>query len=227
MARLSPLYDGVVRLFTRETAWRHALVAQVAPRSGDRILDVGCGTGSLAVLLKLAEPKAQIVGLDPDPAILARAEAKARAAGAVIEWRQGFARDSAWQGDTFDKAVSSLVFHQVPMPEKQAGIRAMIDAVRPGGEVHIADFARQRSRLMCVLFDAIGWVDGRENIRANAAGAIESILGAVSPDAAVPTRSFKTPLGEISLFRLTKNTGQAVIDALDPIAATRTIRWSL
>lgn len=201
-AALSPLYDGVVRLLTREHRWRSALVEQIAPRDGDTILDVGCGTGSLAILLKRSAPGARIVGLDPDADILARAEAKAKAAGVEIEWRRGFASDAAGAGGAFDKTVSSLVFHQVPMAGKTAGIAAMIEATRPGGEIHIADFARQRSRLMRTLFGIVGRFDGIENTSANAEGAIERLLAETSPAAAVPTRTFGTPLGEISLFRL-------------------------
>ena len=203
-AALSPLYDGVVRLLTREHRWRSALVEQVAPKDGETILDVGCGTGSLAILLKQAAPGARIVGLDPDADILARADAKAKAAGVEIEWRQGFASDAARTGGPFDKTISSLVFHQVPPAGKAAGIAAMIRATRPGGALHVADFARQRSRLMRTLFGIVGRFDGIENTRANADGAIERLLAGASPAAAVPTRTFRTPLGEISLFRLEK-----------------------
>ena len=89
------------------------------------------------------------------------------------------------------------------MAEKEAGIHAMVAAIRQlGGEVHIADFARQRSRLIRTLLVAVGWVDGRENTRANANGAIEAILGSVSQAAADPIRSLGTPFGEMSLFKL-------------------------
>lgn len=198
---LTPLYDGLLRL-SGERIWRDALVDQIAPGAGDRILDVGCGTGTLAILLKQAAPGARIVGLEPDPQVLARAAAKARAAGVEIEWRQGYARDAAALGLVFDKAVSSLVFHQVPVAEKEAGIRAMAAAVRPGGEVHIADFARQRTKLMRTLFGIVGRVDGAEHTRPNAEGALERILAALAPHAARPTKIVRTPFGEISLFLL-------------------------
>lgn len=110
---LTGAYDVALRLLTREGVWRAALLAQVAPRNGDAVLDVGCGTGSFAILLKNAAPGARICGLDPDPAVLDRAAQKAANAGVDIEWRQGFARDAAFHG-TFNKVVSSLVFHQVP-----------------------------------------------------------------------------------------------------------------
>ncbi len=208
---LTPLYDGTVRLLTRERRWRGAFLAQISTGAGETILDVGCGTGSLAILMKRAAPQARVVGLDPDPEILARAQAKAEAAGVEIEWRRGFARDAASLDLQVDKAVSSLVFHQVPTAEKRAGIAAMIDAVRPGGEVHIADFARQRRWLMRTLFSVVGLVDGRANTRPNALGALEDILGGTDPLAGEANGRFATPLGEISLFSLHKGSDDAAL----------------
>lgn len=202
---LTPAYDAVVRLLTREERWRGAFLRQIAPVAGDNILDVGCGTGSLAILMKQAAPGARIVGLDPDADVLARAATKAAKAGVEIEWRQGFAGDAAALGERFDKAVSSLVFHQVPLAGKVSGVASMVDAVRPGGEVHIADFARQRSRTMRALFGLVGRLDGVENTRPNADGAIERILGDISTEAAEPTQRVATPLGEISLFLLRRS----------------------
>src|SRR3546814_5869508 len=75
--------------------------------------------------------------------VLHRAEAKARKADVEIEWRQGFASDAATLGVRFDKTVTSLVFHQVPIAGKRSGVAAMAAALQPGGELHIADYAAQ------------------------------------------------------------------------------------
>lgn len=223
---LTPAYDAAIALLTRERAWRAALLAQVAPRTGERILDVGCGTGSLAIALKRNVPGIMMVGLDPDPAVLTIARAKAQAAGVAIEWRQGFARDAAAQGMAFDKTVSSLVFHQVHFEEKRAGIGAMIDAVGEGGEIHLADYACQHGHLMRRLFGLIQLLDGRENTQPNADGAIERLLAERYPEAGSPTARFRTPTGEISLFRLAK----ASKNPLDLVAGTgpttTATRWS-
>lgn len=195
-------YDLAIRLLTREKTWRTALLEQLAPGSDDVILDVGCGTGTIALLIKEAVPSARVVGLDPDPAVLEIAAAKAGAAGIEIEWRQAFAHEADRYGGPYTKAVSSLVFHQVPMEEKRRGIEAMIRAVRSGGEVHIADYARQRSALMRTLFGLVQRLDGFENTEPNARGAIEAILADFEPDSGLPRRVVRTPTGEISLFRL-------------------------
>ena len=73
--------DIGVALLTRESVWRNELLRRLSPVSGNSILDVGCGPGSLAILLKLAAPGARILGLDPDPEALAIAKRKAEAAG--------------------------------------------------------------------------------------------------------------------------------------------------
>ena len=204
-AALTPLYDAVLRFATREAVWRSALVLQIGPKTGETIVDVGCGTGTLAVMLMRCAPGARVVGIDPDPVVLEIAARKAREAGVDVEWRRGYARDAALLGaGAADKIVSSLVLHQVPTPEKAAAVAAMFDAVRPGGEIHIADYARQTgaSRL---LFTIIGLVDGFANTRPNADGALEELLLAST---GLPVRARQvvpTVTGAISLFACTRS----------------------
>ena len=203
-AGLTPAYDLMIRLVTRERRWRALLLRQLAPKPGETILDVGCGTGTFAILAKQATPGARIVGLDPDPEVLKRAKDKAERAGVDIEWRIGLASDAARYAGEFDKAVSSLVFHQVPVTEKSAGLAAMMTAVRTGGEIHIADYCRQPDWLMRQLFRSIQLLDGPVNTGANADGAIEELLAIHAGRPVAPRALVKTPTGAISLFRLKK-----------------------
>ncbi len=200
---LTDSYDRAICLWTRENVWRTALLDQVAPRGGEVILDVGCGTGTFAIMLKQSAPEARIIGLDPDPKILAIAAAKAEHSGVEVEWRQGFARDAAAFSGSLDKAVSSLVFHQVPPAEKRAGLAAMLAAVSPAGDVHVADYAWQRSWLMRLLFRlTVQRIDGVTDTQPNADGALESILGELSGTAVQARRVVPTMTGAISLFTI-------------------------
>ena len=208
--RLTPLYDRMVRLATREATWRGAFVDQISPAAGETIIDVGCGTGTLAVLLKRRAPGARVIGFDPDPEALAIAAEKAARADVAIEWRRGFARDAAdvLGPGLADKAVSSLVFHQVPVADKRKGLAAMFSAVRPGGRVHVADYARQSGWLMRSLFTMIGRLDGFENTRPNAEGLLERLLAELAGATVEPRLLVPTPTGTISLFACSRAAGQ-------------------
>lgn len=196
-------YDRVIRIWTREQVWRPALLDQVGPRDGETILDVGCGTGTFAIMLKQAAPSARVIGLDPDPQILAIAAAKADRLGADIEWRQGFARDAAAFDGGIDKVVSSLVFHQVALVEKRAGLAAMLAAAKPGGHIHVADYARQQNFLMRLLFHlTVQRIDGVTDTQPNADGALETILEELSGGPVRPERIVPTMTGAISLFTI-------------------------
>ena len=145
------LYDFLVAVLARESRWRPALVRQIAPTAEDAMADIGCGTGSLMALISRTAPPAVLIGIDPDPAILERARRKTEAAGATVELKVGYARDAAalLDGRGINKIVSSLVFHQVPMAEKRAGLAAMRTALVPNGELHVADYAASSARRSC------------------------------------------------------------------------------
>lgn len=110
-------YDAAVALMTREKRWRSDLLRLAAPQPGERIVDIGCGTGTFAIALKGAAPESDILAVDPDPAILEIARTKADAAGAEIGWFEamGDELDGIDALRQCDKIVSSLVLHQCPM----------------------------------------------------------------------------------------------------------------
>ncbi|MGE0531827.1 MAG: class I SAM-dependent methyltransferase [Hyphomonadaceae bacterium] len=197
----TPFYDFAIAILTRERRWRSALLRETAPQAGDRILDVGCGTGTFAVMLKRHEPGAHVVGLDPDADVLARARAKAAKEKAEVTFRQGFARDAGAEAASFTKVVSSLVFHQVPLEEKRAGLVAIGRALRPGGTLHIADYGLQRTPLMRAAFRQIQKLDGFDNTEPNARGVLPELMREVGFAAVEETEVISTVTGSISLYR--------------------------
>lgn len=198
------VYDRGVALLTRESVWRSALLDLLAPAAGETILDVGCGTGSLAILLKQRQPQARVIGLDPDPEALKIAAGKAEQAGMAIEWQQGFAHDAARFGPV-DKAVSSLVFHQVPLAGKRTGLAAMFASVREGGLVCVADYATPSGWAMRQAFRFIQLIDGRADTQPNADGFIEAELSKLAGQATAADFKVDTPTGTISIFAVPKD----------------------
>jgi len=197
------LYDFLVALLTRESRWRRALLIQIDPKPEDSIADIGCGTGTLLALISQTARPAILIGVDPDQAVLERAQRKVAKVGAHVDFRLGYARDAAALLDRWhiNKIVSSLVFHQVPMPEKRAGLAAMRAALLPGGELHVADYGLQRTVLMRTLFRIVGAGDGYQNTEPNAQGVLPELMKEVGFRRVEETAIIPTPTGSISLYR--------------------------
>lgn len=199
---LTQTYDRAIALMTHERRWRAALLKLVAPREHEIILDVGCGTGTFALMLKAACPEARIIGVDPDPNVLALAKQKADEAGLAVEWREGFgdALGEVTPEGTVDKVVSSLVLHQCSLEVKRAILEAMRTALKPGGRVAIADYGHQRTPLMRLLFRQVQMLDGFAHTQPNADGVLPGLMSAAGLADIEETRIVPTPTGSISLY---------------------------
>lgn len=196
-------YDTVIALMTRENTWRSAAIRQLGLQPGDTVVDIGCGTGSLAVRIKRQRPDVRVVGVDPDPEVLGIARAKADKAGAEIEFVQGMgdrAAELAGPGSA-DKTVSSLVLHQCPVPMKKAIIANMFTVLRPGGRLVIADFGLQRDALMRLGFRFVQWADGKQDTQPNADGILPELITQAGFVDVAEASVVKTANGSISIYR--------------------------
>lgn len=140
---LLPLYDPFMRLFTRERRWRGAIVDSLDLAPNDIVVDVGCGTGSLAVMAKEKVPQATVIGIDPDRKVLNKAEAKARHKGLSVALHMGFGNDVARLvgAGQASKIVSSLAFHHMQAEMQAETLASIRRALKSGGLLRIADFA--------------------------------------------------------------------------------------
>lgn len=202
MPALTPLYDFAIGLLTRENTWRSTLIEQVSPTADDRILDVGCGTGSLASRMKLLCPTVDIHGIDPDQEILARAQAKAAKNSVSISFHQSFLTpEKVTELGAFSKVVSSLVLHQTPLQEKRNILRSITELLQPGGRVCIADYGLQRTTLMKTLFRrTVQAIDGVEDTQPNAEGCVPRLMEESGLTAVSERRTIPTCTGSISIY---------------------------
>ncbi len=175
---LTPLYDIVIAALTREGTWRRKFVRVIAPKLSDRIIDIGSGTGSLAMALNETLPRITYVGVDPDEEAVRRARKKTARLGSHIRFEIGyFSADTSYFGEPPNKIVSSLVLHQVPVDEKERIIRDIYRTLPAGGKVCIADYGFQKPGLMRLLFRiTVQALDGVEDTQPNAEGVIPEIL---------------------------------------------------
>jgi ubiquinone/menaquinone biosynthesis C-methylase UbiE len=198
-------YDVLSFLMTGSRRWRPVLLTQLAPSPGDVIADIGCGTGTQLRLMARTCPNATLIGIDPDPAIRRRAQAKLANIKPPVQLLAGYARESAdlLRGRGVTKVLSSLMFHQVPLEEKRAGLAAMYDSLTSGGSLHVADFGLQRTPKMRKRFRLVQKGDGFDNTEPNAQGVLPELMADVGFDGVEETHVFETICGSVSIYRAT------------------------
>ena len=137
---LLPVYDPLTRVLGLSRV-RRILLDQAALGSASRVLDVGCGTGSLAVLIKERHPELDVVALDPDPHALEKAMRKAGRAKASIAFDRGFADALPYRDASFDRVLSSFMLHHLEGDEKARTLGEVRRVLKPNGRFHLVDFA--------------------------------------------------------------------------------------
>jgi len=172
---LTPLYDLVAWLLG-ERALKERLIAQAAIAPGHDVLDLGSGTGTLALMVKEHHPDARVTGVDIDPRIVAMARRKAAATGRDVRFVEGSATDPPGAPGSFDRVLSTLVLHHLTTPQKREALAAARRLLRPGGELHVADWGRPQNALMRLAATSFRLFDGGETTAANLAGELPTLI---------------------------------------------------
>jgi len=194
------LYDPVVRWTTREAAFKSALVSSLAPRDGERVLDLGCGTGTLAIAIARAAPGATVAGFDADGAVLARGRAKQARTGTSVQWQRGLAQHLPFADGALDAVVSSLFFHHLLPADKRAALAEVARVLRPGGRLLVADWGRPGNRAMRLLFLIVQLLDGFATTRDSVEGVMPALMAEAGFEAVQTERQFPTVLGTLAIY---------------------------
>jgi len=139
-----PLYDPFVRWMGFDRA-RQELISQANVKPEHHILDIGCGTGTLVMMLKRQYPQLQVTGLDPDPKALRRAKTKVTRAGISVQFDQGFADELPYEKCSFDRVFSSFMFHHLEDEQPEKTLKEAVRVLKPGGSFHWLDFTADRA----------------------------------------------------------------------------------
>lgn len=137
------LYDLMAWLLTfgRERAFREKLLDLARLESGESVLDVGCGTGTLAIAAKRqVGPTGTVCGVDASPEMLARAGKKATGAGVEVAFKSGAAQALPFADAQFDAVLNTLMLHHLPRKGRDQCAREMRRVLKPGGRLLAVDF---------------------------------------------------------------------------------------
>jgi ubiquinone/menaquinone biosynthesis C-methylase UbiE len=146
-------YDLLVWVLTlgRDRAFREKTLDLAEVARGESVLDIGCGTGTLAIAAKhRVGPAARVAGVDASPEMVARARKKARGAGAEVTFATADVENLPYAAGTFDVVLSTVMLHHLSEGARQKCIGEVRRVLKPGGRLLVLDFggaATQRRSL--------------------------------------------------------------------------------
>ena len=155
----------------RESAlYKQALIRQANIEPGQHILDLACGTGTLSIWIKETYPQTDVVGVDGDSAVLSLAARKAEQLLFRCSSMRRCHTIFPYLDAHFDRVVSSLFFHHLSWEDKGRTVQEIYRILRPGAQLHVADWGKATNIVTRGLFVSIQLLDGFKNTQDNVTG---------------------------------------------------------
>jgi len=200
------LYDGVMHYFTRDTLLRKLTIEAINPTAGDKILDFGCGTGSLTEALAKSNVPLSLTAYDIDPQVLEIA--KGKIVDVVGVNQPFFKRVDLTDGSgvevealgSFDCIVSSLVFHHLDTDHKIAALKFARQLLAEQGKVMLVDWGPGSNLLLKAAFLLVRAFDGFAVTRDNVQGRLPAMLASQGFTVKEATPLLNTMFGTIWLY---------------------------
>ncbi|MGZ6557425.1 MAG: class I SAM-dependent methyltransferase [Actinomycetota bacterium] len=149
-ARAYDLFSGVVSF------GRNTLIDLAAPVPGENVLDVGCGTGTVAIALRSRVAPGEVHGIDASPEMIEVARKKAAKVGSDIDFRVALIEAIPFPDACFDLVTSSLMLHHLPDDLKRTGLGEVRRVLKPGGRFVAMDLATESHSPLGHLLSIVG-----------------------------------------------------------------------
>jgi ubiquinone/menaquinone biosynthesis C-methylase UbiE len=197
-AALNRFYDTAITLSMREPAWRPLIADLAAAESPRCVVDVGCGTGTLALAMAERLVGGVVTGVDLDPSILDIARSKEGAER--IGWQVGSATALPLADASVDVVTCTLVLHHLPLEVKAEALREMRRVLRTGGLLVVGDWGKPHDPLMRAAFVPVQLLDGFGTTQGNVQGRVPELIERAGFDAPEREHRLRTVFGTFEVL---------------------------
>lgn len=201
---LTPLYDFLIGVTMPEKKIKLELISSARIQPNAKVLDFGCGTGTLTIMTKESHPGANVIGIDIDVEIINKAIQKAQVKGLDILLLNYDGTKLPFQNNSFQRVLSCLVFHHLDTDTKQKVLAEIFRVINKNEQLHIADFGRSESWVQRTLFNMIRGLDGFKSTDANAKGLLPELISSAGFKNVSINKRFKTVFGEVQIISADK-----------------------
>jgi len=201
---LNRLYDPLLRWTMPERRFKTRVIRRARIAGRDRVLDLGCGTGTLMLWVQQTAPNADINGVDGDLEILRIAISKAASENRRLKVTAGMAWALPYRSACFDRVLTTLVLHHLTRENKQRALGEVYRVLRAGGELHVADWGEPHNRRMRAASLLVTALDSRETTTDNVRGLIPELSRDAGFSDVKETDRFSTLFGTLSIYSATK-----------------------
>jgi len=163
---LTPYFDVLTNWTLPDRELKERLIEQAGIQPQHKVLDLCCGTATLALLVKQRHEEATVIGLDIDPEILKIARRKVLVAGVAIALHEATASRLPYPDCTFDRVLCSFAMHHLTHADKRRAAAEVFRVLRPGGEWHVLDFGKPHTVYCLSVSYVLRWTEElMENIQ--------------------------------------------------------------
>ena len=176
------------------------MIGRIRAAGAEQVLDLGCGTGAMAIAVAHELPGVRVIGVDGDPDVLNRAREKSAAAGVDLELHEAMADAVPLSDGSVDCVVSTLVFHHLPPTVKRRALAEARRVLAPGGLLLICDIGRAHDPAMRAAFFLVQLLDGFDTTHENAQGKLPQIITEAGFNDVIVRHRFRTGGGTLDVI---------------------------
>jgi len=201
---LTNFFDLVIGITMPEKKIKSSIVEEAEIKGEYKVLDFGCGTGTLSIMMHKSHPFADIYGVDVDDKVLRIAKKKVIRSNANVKLINITPQKIDFQNDYFERVISSLVFHHLTDQQKRQSLYELYRILKPGGKILIADWGKPRNIVMRAVFYIIQIFDGFETTTSNVKGKLPDFIKESGFMKVENVKYFNTIFGTLWIYKAIK-----------------------